>query len=129
MFKGALAKLARYHWQNKLSNFYPLEFYKFIPKFITTCASIANLITRRDAKTKLEHSKIAQTRRALQKYPFTHLKKFLKIFPGLNLVPPGVVGVLGAVYVGVGVVGEVLLVIVLITLKYYEKMLSLVYTT
>lgn len=27
----------------------------------------------------------------------THLKKFLKIFPGLSLLPPGVVGVPGAV--------------------------------
>lgn len=27
----------------------------------------------------------------------THLKKFLKIFPGLSLLPPGVVGVVGAV--------------------------------
>lgn len=27
----------------------------------------------------------------------THLKKFLKIFPGLSLLPPGVVGVAGAV--------------------------------
>jgi hypothetical protein len=27
----------------------------------------------------------------------THLKKFLKIFPGLSLLPPGVVGVAGDV--------------------------------
>jgi len=27
----------------------------------------------------------------------THLKKFLKIFPGLSLLPPDVVGVPGAV--------------------------------
>lgn len=32
----------------------------------------------------------------------SHLKKFLKMFPGLSLLPPGVVGVAG---VGVGVIG------------------------
>lgn len=40
----------------------------------------------------------------------THLKKFLKIFPGLSLLPPGVVGVAGAViellFDGVVTVGD-----------------------
>lgn len=37
----------------------------------------------------------------------THLKKFLKMFPGLSLLPPGVVGVTGAVVELLFTVGEV----------------------
>ena len=35
--------------------------------------------------------------RALPGRDGTHLKKFLKMFPGLSLLPPGVVGVPGVV--------------------------------